>query len=69
MWIQQTACTLGVAGGAFARVHDLQLRYILIFKFNGVDEFAVKVYDGYNYRKTYHIDSDGEFDDSDEENM
>jgi hypothetical protein len=31
--------------GAFARVHDLQLGYILIFKLNGVDEFSVKVYD------------------------
>jgi hypothetical protein len=60
---------LGRGWGAFACAHDLQLGYILIFKFNGVDEFAVKVYDGYNYRKTYHIDSDSEFDDSDEENM
>jgi hypothetical protein len=60
---------LGRGWGAFARVHDLQLGYILIFKFNGVDEFSVKVYDNCNYRKTYHIDSDDEFDDSDEENM
>jgi hypothetical protein len=29
----------------------------------------VKVYDNCNCRKTYHIDSDGEFADSDEENM
>jgi hypothetical protein len=34
---------LGRGWGAFARVQDLQLGYILIFKFNGVDEFAVKV--------------------------
>jgi hypothetical protein len=46
-----------------------KLGYILIFKFNGVDEFAVKFYDGYNWRKTYYLDSDDEFDDSDEENM
>jgi hypothetical protein len=60
---------LGRGWGAFARAHDLQLGYILIFKFNGVDEFAIKVYDNCNCRKTYHIDSDGEFDDFDEENM
>jgi hypothetical protein len=60
---------LGRSWGAFARAHDLQLGYILIFKFNGVDEFSVKVYDNCNCRKIYHIDSDGEFDDSDEENM
>jgi hypothetical protein len=60
---------LGRGWGAFARVHDLQLGYILIFKFNGVDEFSVKVYDNCKCRKTYHIDSDSEFDDSDEENM
>jgi hypothetical protein len=60
---------LGRGWGAFARAHDLQLRSILIFKFNRVDEFAVKVYDNCNYQKTYHIDSDGEFDDSDEGNM
>jgi hypothetical protein len=29
----------------------------------------VKVYDGYNCRKTYHLDSDDEFDDSNEESM
>jgi hypothetical protein len=61
---------LGRGWGAFAHAHDLQLGYILIFKFNEVDEFAVKVYDGYNCRKTYHIDSDDEFDDYfNEENM
>jgi hypothetical protein len=60
---------LGRGWGAFARAHDLQLGYILIFKFNEVDEFVVKVYDNCNCRKTYHIDSDNEFDDSDEENM
>jgi hypothetical protein len=60
---------LGRGWVAFARAHDLQLGYILIFKFNGVDEFAVKVYENCNYRKTYHIDSDGELDDFDEENM
>jgi hypothetical protein len=59
---------LGRGWGGFAHAHDLQLGYILIFKFNGVDEFVAKVYDGYNCRKTYHIDSDDEFDDSDEEN-
>jgi hypothetical protein len=59
----------GCGWGAFACAHDLQLGYILIFKFNRVDEFSVKVYDNCNCRKTYHIDSDGEFNDSDEENM
>jgi hypothetical protein len=54
---------LGRGSGAFARAHDLQLRYILIFKYNGVDEFTIKVYDGYNCRKSYHIDIDDEFDD------
>jgi hypothetical protein len=60
---------LGRGWGTFAHAHDLQLAYILIFKFNGVDEFAVKVYGNCNCRKFYHIDSNGEFNDSDEENM
>jgi hypothetical protein len=54
---------LGRGWGAFARANDLKLGYILIFKFNGVDEFVVKVYNGYNCRKSYHIDSNDEFDD------
>jgi hypothetical protein len=60
---------LGRGWGAFARAHDLQLGYILIFKFNGVDEFLVKVYDNCNSRNTYHIDSDDKFNGSDEENI
>jgi hypothetical protein len=68
--MQQTTCTLGVAGVPLpARTICNSGACILIFKFNGVDEFAVKVYDNCNCRKTYHIDSDNEFDDSDEENM
>jgi hypothetical protein len=39
---------LGRGWGAFARAHDLHLGYILIFQFNGVDEFSVKVYDNCN---------------------